>query len=183
MFSFPHSLPRYKLKMDDHTSTFNYLGEEMLLNQFSILAENIQKTLPPGHEGSQRIADQIQCLKTKRERWPGKIISVWQSRVLPVFSTESITKLNQAHMSMVDEVNDSRKRQKESLRADINRKKKQLDDVETKRERTVDTYDSVLLTCRRELNLHQPHSFEYAQLEARIRSAYESCQNYMPVSE
>ena len=42
-------------------------------------------------------------------------------------------------MSMVDEVNDSRKRQKESLRADINRKKKQLDDVETKREKTVDS--------------------------------------------
>ena len=145
----------------------------MLLNQFSILAENIQKTLPPGHEGSQRIADQIQCLKTKRERWPGKIISVWKTRVLPVFSAEPITKLNEAHMSMVDEVNDSRKRQKESLRADINRKKKQLDDVEAKREKIVDSYDSVNLTCRRELTLHQPNSFKYA----RIRSAYESCQN------
>ena len=99
--------------MDDQTSSFNYLGEEMLLTQFSILAENIQKTLPPGHEGSKRIADQIQCLKTKRERWPGKIISVWKTRVLPVFSAESITKLNQAHMSMVDEVNDSRKQKKE----------------------------------------------------------------------
>ena len=163
--------------MDDHaSSTFSYLGEEMLLNQFSILAENIQKTLPPGHEGSQRIADQIKCLKTKRERWPGKIISVWQSRVLPVFSTESITKLNQAHMSMVEEVNESRKRQKESLRADINRKKKQLDDVETKREKTEDSFQAVLLTCRRELHLHQPHTFEYAQLEAKIRSAHESCQ-------
>ena len=80
-------------------------------------------------------------------------------------------------MSMVDEVNDSRKRQKESLRADINCKKKQLDDVEAKREKIVDNYDSVSLTCRRELTLHQPNSFEYAQLEARIRSASESCQN------
>jgi hypothetical protein len=50
-------------------------------------------------------------------------MNLWQSRILPVFSTESITKLNQAHMLMVDEVNDSRKRQKESLRSDINRKK------------------------------------------------------------
>ena len=82
-------------------------------------------------------------------------------------------------MSMVDEVNDSRKRQKESLRSDINRKKKQLDDVENKRERTIDNYDSVLLTCRRELSLHQANSFEYAQLEAKIRSAYDSCQNSM----
>ena len=72
--------------MDDHTSSmFSYLGEEILLNQFSILAENIQKTLPPDHEGSQRIADQIKCLKTKRESWPENIISVWQSRVLQFF--------------------------------------------------------------------------------------------------
>ena len=57
---------------DNSSSTFNYLGEEMLLNQFSILAENIQKALPAGHESSQRIATQVQNLKTKRERWPGK---------------------------------------------------------------------------------------------------------------
>ena len=47
--------------MDNHHnfSTFNYLGEEMLLNQFSILAENVQKALPPGHEGTKLIADQV----------------------------------------------------------------------------------------------------------------------------
>ena len=62
-------------------------------------------------------------------------------------------------MSMVDEVNDSRKRQKESLRADINRKKKQLDDVEAKREKIVDSYDSVNLTCRRELTWGERERF------------------------
>ena len=150
---------------DNSSSTFSYLGEEMLLNQFSILAENIQKALPPGHESSQRIANQIQNLKTKRERWPGKIMNVWQSRILPVFSSESITKLNQAHMSTVEEVNESRKKQKESLRADINRKKKQLDDIDTKREKTQDTFQSIHLTCQRELYLHQSNTFEYAQLD------------------
>jgi hypothetical protein len=49
--------------------------------------------------------------------------------------------------------------------------------LEAKREKIVDSYDSVNLTWRRELTLHQPNSFEYAQLEARVRSAYESCQN------
>ena len=39
-------------------------------------------------------------------------------------------------MSMVEEVNESRKRQKESLCTDINRKKKQLDDIDTKRGKT-----------------------------------------------
>ena len=41
-------------------------------------------------------------------------------------------------MSMVEEVNESRKRQKDSLSADINRKKKQLDDIATKRGKTED---------------------------------------------
>ena len=129
-----------------------------------------------GHEGSQRIADQIKCLKTKRERWPEKIIQTWLKRIIPVFSSEAVTKLIQAYCSMVEEVNESRKRQKESLRADINQKKKQLDDIATKRGKTEDIYQSVLLACRGELRLHQPHSFEYAQLEAKIRSAHESYQ-------
>lgn len=163
--------------MEDNTSsTFNYLGEEMLLNQFSILAENIQKALPAGHESSQRIATQVQNLKTKRERWPGKIINVWQNRILPVFSSESITKLNQAHMSTVEEVNESRKKQKESLRADINRKKKQLDDIDTNREKSHDTYQTIHVTCQREMYLHRSNTFEYAQLESKIQAAQDSFQ-------
>ena len=73
--------------MEDQTMTmFNYLRQEMLLNQFSILAENIKKTLPSGHEGSQQISDQIQRLQIKRERWPEKIIKTWQERILPFFT-------------------------------------------------------------------------------------------------
>ena len=86
--------------MDDHNvSTFNYLGEEMLLTQFSILAENIQKA-----------NIQIKRLKTKHEKWPEKIIQTWLKRNIPVFSSEAVTKLIQAYCSMVEEVNESQKR-------------------------------------------------------------------------
>ena len=143
--------------MDDHnSSTFNYLGEEMLLTQFSILANNIQKALPPGHEGSKSIADQIKCLKTKHEKWSEKIIQTWLKRNIPVFSSEAVTKLIQAYCSMVEEVNESQKRQKESLRADINRKKKQLDDIARGQ--------TVHIACTGEMRLYQPHTFEYFQL-------------------
>ena len=52
--------------------------------------------------------------------------------------------------------------------ADINRKKKQLDDIDTNREKTQDTFPSIHLTCQRELYLHHSlctYTFEYAQLE------------------
>ena len=77
------------------------------MTQFSIQAENIQKALPAGHEATQRIADQIKCLKTKCERWPEKIIQTWLKRNIPVFSSEAVTKLIQAYCSMVEEVNES----------------------------------------------------------------------------
>ena len=54
-------------------------------------------------------------------------------RNIPLFSSEAITKLIQAYLSMVEEVNESRRRQKESLRTDINRNKKQLDDIDQKK--------------------------------------------------
>ena len=82
----------------------------------------------------------------------------------------------QAYLSMVKEVNESQRRQKESLRADINRKKKQLDDIDQKRGQTEDTYQSDLLACRAEMSLFAPHTFEHAQLERKLRAAFDSYQ-------
>ena len=77
---------------------------------------------------------------------------------------------------MVEEVNESRKRQKQSLPTYINRKKKQLDDIATKRGQSEDIYQSVHLACTGEMRLYQQHSFEYVQLETKLRSAHDSYQ-------
>ena len=140
--------------MDDlHSfSTFNYLGEDLMLTQFSILAENVAKALPLGNEGTKAITAQVKCLKSRKEKWPDKIITTWLQRNIPLFSSEAITKLIQAYLSWAEEVNESRRRQKESLHADINRKKKQLDDIDQKRGQTEDTYQSVLLACHVEMS-------------------------------
>ena len=106
-------------------STFNYLGEDLMLTQFSILAENVAKALPLGNEGTKAITAQVKRLKSRKEKWPDKIITTWLQRNIPLFSSEAITKLIQAYLSWVEEVNESQRRQKESLRGDINRKKKE----------------------------------------------------------
>ena len=43
---------------------------------------------------------------------------------------------------------------------DINRKKKLLDDIDQKRGLTEDTYQALLLTCRAEMSMFAPHTFE-----------------------
>ena len=137
----------------------------MVMQQFTLLAENVQKAFPnTENEGVQAITQQVDNIKTSRERWPSKILKVFKESVIPVFGTEDITKLNQSHMSRVEDVNDARKRHKESLRGDIQRKKKQLDDVQSKRDKVLDTYESIATSARNEQSIYQPQSIKYRRL-------------------
>ena len=152
----------------------------MVMQQFTLLAENVQKAFPNSeNEGVQAITQQVDNIKTSRERWPSKILKVFKERVIPVFGTEDITKLNQSHMSRVEDVNDARKRHKESLRGDIQRKKKQLDDVQSKRDKVLDTYESIATSARNEQSIYQPQSIEYRRLATQIAAATDSFNNSM----
>ena len=46
----------------------------MIMTQFSLLAENLQKALPDANnEGIKGISKQINNIRSSRERWPSKI--------------------------------------------------------------------------------------------------------------
>ena len=74
-------------------SNFNYLAEDMMLNQLSLFAENVCKALPKGNEGTRAITAQVKRMKSRKEKWPDKIITTWLQRIIPLFSSEAITKL------------------------------------------------------------------------------------------
>ena len=130
--------------MDLLSSGLSYPHTDIMLTQMQRICESVQKTVQPGSEGAVELATQCKQLAARRERWPQKIISVWKNRKVPVFSAEAITKLNQSYLAEVERVNDSRKRHKDSLRADINRKKKTIDDIHTKRAHTHDNNELTL---------------------------------------
>ena len=155
----------------DTTNNYPYFGEEMLLTQFSLLAESIQKALPPDSQGQNAIAQQLLRINSKKEKWPSRILSLYRNRTLPVFSMEGVTKLNQAHDAFINDVNDTRRRQKDSLKSDMSRKKKQLDDMKAKKEKYIDSYESIVLAARNEQSLYGPNSFEHAQFSSKIASA------------
>jgi hypothetical protein len=161
--------------MENHSSNaYPYFGEELMMQQFALLAESIQKALPPENEGQRAIAQQLANINSKQEKWPQRILQVYRDRNLPVFTIEAVTKLNQAHTAFVDDVNDTRRRQKESLKSDMGRKKKQLDDLQSKRDKCIDSYESVVMSCQREQNLHPPHSFERVRLGSQIDAAQDA---------
>ena len=94
-----------------------------MYTQLQRICRSAAKSAQPGSEAAIELATQSSQLAARRERWPQKIISVWRNRTVPVFSAEAITKLNQSHSAEVERVNDNRKRHKDSIRADISRKK------------------------------------------------------------
>ena len=129
----------------------------------------------PGTEGFNSLAETTQKLKAKREQWPQKIFQLWKSREVPVFTAELITKINQAFISQLENVNEQRRRVRESLRSDIGRLKKKLDDIGNKRDKSEEVYKSTELTYHSELSLLRPNDRDANdRLHAILTAAYES---------
>ena len=93
--------------MEFPTNGYSYLNGELIFNQIARALQSVQKSLQPGSLGAAELTDQVERLHSRRERWPQKIISDWKNRSMPVFSAESITKLNQNYLSEVERVNDA----------------------------------------------------------------------------
>ena len=158
------------------TPHFSYLGDEIILSQFSLLAENIQKAIGTGanNDGIASMARQIQNIKSSREKWPSKILQTFKSRKIPVMAVENVTKLNQSHCSRIEFINDDRKRSKEILRADISRKKKMLDDLQAKRDKMLDSFEEKLSQMRNERLLYQQNSVEFRRISGQISACIQS---------
>jgi hypothetical protein len=78
---------------------------------------------------------------------------LWKAREVPVFSSESITKINQAFIAWLENINDRRRRVRESHKSDIGRLKKKLDDISNKRDKCEETYKTAELSTRSEQSL------------------------------
>ena len=118
----------------------------MVQQTLANFAQSMQKCFAPGTEGFISLAETTPKLKAKRERWPEKIFQLWKAREVPVFTSESITKINQAFIAWLENINEQRRRVRESLRSDIGRLKKKLDDISNKRDKCEETYKTAELS-------------------------------------
>ena len=80
----------------------NYLQGDIIYSQIQKLCHSAAKRVIPGSDAAIELATQSNQLTARRQRWPQNIIDVWRNRVVPVFSAEAITKLNQSHSAEVE---------------------------------------------------------------------------------
>ena len=100
---------------------FSHLSEDLLYQQITQFAEYVVQALPKGADETKAISAQVEKMKNRSQSWPDKILAYWLERVIPLFSQESILKQIQAYLSWTDEINENRKRHRETLKVDINR--------------------------------------------------------------
>ena len=111
----------------ENYSGFNHLSEDLMYQQFAQFAEYVCNALPKGAEETKAISAQVRKMKARKQRWPDKVMTTWLDRVIPLFTQESILKQIQAYLSWTEEVNENRKRHCDTLKNDINRRKKLTD--------------------------------------------------------
>ena len=157
---------------------FSYLGDEIILSQLSLLAENLQKALGnQTNEGIACMTKQIANIRQIREKWPAKILQTYKERKISVFAAEDVTKLNQTHCSRIEHVNNDRKRNKETLRGDMARKKK--DDGYINQDEMIDSLEMTISIARNEQLLYQQNSVEFRRLAGQIIAATNSYNSAM----
>ena len=161
--------------MEDSTPVFNYLGEDMMQQHLVEITTSLQGCFPVGSDQFNNLARYSKKLVQKLEKWPEKIQLTWQNRVVPVYSPESITKCNQAHVSRVDFANEQRKRLQTSFLSDINRLKKKIDDVHRKRDSSEEKYNEQALSSTSLIQLLNPREIvERVRISTALRSSYDA---------
>ena len=147
----------------------------MIQQQLSEISNSLQQCFDPGSQQFQTLAKYTTKIARKREKWPDKILATWRNRVVPVYSPESITKVNQARVSQIEFANEQRKRLQTSYQSDISRCKKKLDDVSKKRDTCEEKYNEHALNSQAQLQLLDPRDVvERVKLSTFLRSAWDS---------
>ena len=104
---------------------YQYLGEDLQLEQFQKLAETIQKALGTSPH-AQEIGSQLTKLRHKQEIWPAKVLSTLANYALPICTQQNISTMNQDQTSRTEEINTLRKKTQDGLIAEIARYTKLL---------------------------------------------------------
>ena len=150
--------------MDD-PSVFNYLGEDIISDQICSVVTGLQACYPIGTPAHTSLSENLSKLKAGREKWPEKIFKRWRERILPVYSSEDITKISQSNASRLESINEHRKRLRDTLKTDILRHKKKIDDFATARDRYDDIYHNAVVTHRTQSNLLRNHPHAHTELQ------------------
>ena len=96
-----------------------FLADEIYISQIARLADSVCNALPDTSTAKEEIKCQADRLRNAKQKWHTTILEKFRERVVPLFSAEQITKLNQTHSAKIEEVNSSRKATKTAVLSDI----------------------------------------------------------------
>jgi len=104
--------------------------------------------------------------------WPQIILEKFQNRNVPLFTAEDVAELNQSFKSKVEEINESRRRQKEILENEMTRCTNAMNDLNFQQLRDNGEIRELVAVSKAKMNIFE-HGLKYDMLEAEMQAAVE----------
>ena len=105
----------------------NYLQQERNYNILNSISHILQQNGLHGTENLSLLADKT----INRTGWTSVIMDRFDSRAIPVYNSELITRINTAYQQEISQINSTRKKLIEHIEKEINHRKKQMSDAGT----------------------------------------------------
>ena len=103
----------------------NYLQQERNYNILNGISRILQQNHLLGAESLSLLADKT----VNKTSWTTVIMDRFDSRSIPIYNSELITRINTAYQQETSQLNSSRKKLIEHIEKEINHRKKQLSDA------------------------------------------------------
>ena len=105
----------------------DYLQKERNYNILNGISRILQQNKLLGAESLSLLADKT----VSKSTWTTVIMDQYDSRSIPIYNSELITRINTAYQQECQQLNSSRKKLIEHIEKEINIRKKQLNDAGT----------------------------------------------------
>ena len=109
----------------------NYLQQERNYNILNSISRILQQNGLHGKENLSLLADET----INRTGWTSVIMDAFDARVIPVYNSELITRINTAYQQETNQINSTRKKLIEHIEKETNYRRKQMSDACTEMRR------------------------------------------------
>ena len=155
--------------------TFAYLGQDMMSAALIDFSQMFKTYLPNIVNSNPELQKKLESYESRSNVWQQEVVNTFRNRKSPVFTQESIIRLNQKYIHQIEAINNSRKDKARQIQQSIDRHGNRLIQFQDQRQ--------FLLADRTQDNTHRIASLNthIVSIEASIISLREQKNAILPV--
>ena len=103
------------------SNTFAYLGQDMMSSALTDFSQMFRTYLPNIVSANPELQKKLQRYESKSNVWQLEVVNTFRNRQSPVFTQESIIRMNQKYIHQIEAINNLRKDKARQIQSSIDR--------------------------------------------------------------